>query len=42
MDPFIDMKTAVRRQVNRLDAGAYIKLLAALMNDNPPAMKQVQ
>jgi hypothetical protein len=37
LDPSIDMKTAVREQVNRLDAGAYFKLLAALMKDNPPA-----
>ncbi|MBL8799649.1 MAG: DUF1254 domain-containing protein [Planctomycetia bacterium] len=37
VDPSIDMKTAVREQVNKLDAGAYFKLLAALMKDNPPA-----
>jgi hypothetical protein len=37
VDPGIDMKTAVRDQVNRMDAGAYFKLLAALMKDNPPA-----
>lgn len=37
VDPAIDMKTAVREQVNRLDAGAYFKLLAALMKDNPAA-----
>jgi hypothetical protein len=37
VDPNIDMKTAVRDQVNRLDAAAYFKLLAALMRDNPPA-----
>jgi hypothetical protein len=37
VDPAIDMKTAVREQVNKLDAGAYFKLLAALMKDNPPA-----
>jgi hypothetical protein len=37
VDPSIDMKTAVREQVNRMDAGAYFKLLAALMKDNPPA-----
>src|SRR6516162_8867112 len=29
VDPAIDGKTAVREQVNRLDAGAYFKLLAA-------------
>lgn len=37
VDPKVDMKTAVREQVHRLDAGAYFKLLAALMKDNPPA-----
>jgi len=37
VDPSIDMKTPVRDQVNRMDAGAYFKLLAALMKDNPPA-----
>src|SRR5207249_1665354 len=37
VDPTIDMKTPVRTQVNQLDAGAYFKLLAALMKDNPPA-----
>ena len=37
VDPSIDMKTPVRDQVNRLDAGAYFKLLAALMKNNPPA-----
>jgi hypothetical protein len=37
VDPAIDMKTAVREQVNNLDAGAYFKLLATLMKDNPPA-----
>ena len=37
VDPNIDMKTAVREQVDRMDAGAYFKLLAALMKDNPPA-----
>jgi hypothetical protein len=31
------MKTPVREQVNRMEAGAYFKLLAALMKDNPPA-----
>jgi hypothetical protein len=36
VDPSIDVKTPVRDQVNRLDAGAYFKLLAALMKDNPP------
>ena len=37
VDPAIDMKTPVREQVNRMDAGAYFKLLAQLMKDNPPA-----
>ncbi|HZY85181.1 MAG TPA: DUF1254 domain-containing protein, partial [Gemmataceae bacterium] len=37
VDQKIDMKTPVREQVNRMDAGAYFKLLAALMKDNPPA-----
>ncbi len=37
VDPAIDMKTPVREQVNRLDAAAYFKLLAALLKDNPPA-----
>jgi hypothetical protein len=37
VDPTIDMKTPVREQVNNLKAGAYFKLLAKLMKDNPPA-----
>jgi hypothetical protein len=37
VDASIDMKTAVREQVSRLDAAAFFKLLAALMKDNPPA-----
>jgi hypothetical protein len=37
VDPAIDMKTAVRDQVNRLDAVAYFTLLAELMKRNPPA-----
>jgi len=37
VDPAIDMKTPVRAQVEKLDAGAYFKLMAALMKDNPPA-----
>jgi hypothetical protein len=37
VDPKIDMKTPVREQVNAMDAGAYFKLLAALMKDNPPS-----
>ena len=31
------MKTAVRDQVNRMDAAAYFTLLSQLMNRNPPA-----
>lgn len=37
VDPAIDMKTAVRDQVNRMDAVAYFTLLAQLMKANPPA-----
>jgi hypothetical protein len=37
VDPKIDMKTPVREQVNGMDAGAYFKLLATLLKDNPPA-----
>jgi len=37
VDPEVDMKTPVRDQVNKMDAGAYFKLLAKLMKDNPPA-----
>jgi hypothetical protein len=37
VDPSIDMKTPVRDQVNRMEASAYFKLLAALMKYNPPA-----
>ena len=37
VDASIDMKTAVREQVNRLDAVAYFNLLAQLMKRNPPA-----
>jgi hypothetical protein len=33
----IDMKTAVRGQVNRMDAVAYFTLLAQLMKTNPPS-----
>jgi hypothetical protein len=35
----IDMKTAVREQVHKLDAGAYFKLLAELLKTNPPAQE---
>lgn len=37
VDPAIDMKTAVRDQVNRMDAVAYFTLLADLLKTNPPA-----
>jgi hypothetical protein len=37
VDPSIDMKTAVREQVNGLDAISYFTLLARLMKTNPPA-----
>jgi hypothetical protein len=37
VDPSIDMKTAVRDQVNALSAGEYFTLLAELMKRNPPA-----
>jgi len=37
VDANIDMKTPVREQVNKMDAGAYFKLLADLMKANPPA-----
>jgi hypothetical protein len=35
-DPSIDMKTAVREQVNALSVEQYFTLLAKLMVDNPP------
>ena len=37
VDPAIDMKTAVRDQVNRMSAVEYFTLLAELMKANPPA-----
>jgi len=37
VDPNIDMKTAVRDQVNSMSSAAYFNLLARLMKDNPPA-----
>lgn len=37
VDPSIDMKTAVREQVNGLDIATYFNLLATLMIDNPQA-----
>ncbi|HEV7283466.1 MAG TPA: DUF1254 domain-containing protein [Kaistia sp.] len=37
VDPSIDMKTAVREQVNRMTATEYFTLLCELMKTNPPA-----
>ncbi|MGX1742157.1 DUF1254 domain-containing protein [Bosea sp. NPDC055353] len=37
VDPAIDMKTAVRDQVNRMDAVSYFTLLCELMKTNPPS-----
>ncbi|MEW9808610.1 DUF1254 domain-containing protein [Mesorhizobium sp. ZMM04-5] len=37
VDPSIDMKTAVRDQVNDMDAIEYFTLLAELLKRNPPA-----
>jgi len=37
VDPAIDMKAAVREQVNGLDGVAYFTLLAELMKANPPS-----
>jgi hypothetical protein len=34
--PSIDMKTAVREQVDRMDATSFLTLLATLMKQNPP------
>ena len=36
VDPAFDMKAAVRKQVNALDAEAYFQRLAELMKTNPP------
>lgn len=36
VDPSIDMKTAVREQVNAMDAVEYFTLLAELLKRNPP------
>ena len=36
LDPSVDMKTAVREQVNALSGVEYFKLLAELMKTNPP------
>ena len=37
VDAGVDMKTAVREQVNALDGAAYFKLFAELLKTNPPA-----
>ena len=37
VDPSVDMKTAVRDQVNALSVDDYFTLLAQLMKNNPPA-----
>ncbi|WP_235956888.1 DUF1254 domain-containing protein [Fundidesulfovibrio magnetotacticus] len=37
VDPSLDMKLAVREQVNALSAHDYFNLLARLLKDNPPA-----
>jgi len=37
VDRNFDMKTAVRKQVNAIDAVTYFKLLAQLMKSNPPS-----
>lgn len=37
VDSSIDMKMAVREQVNRMDAASYFTLLCELMKTNPPA-----
>lgn len=36
VDPSVDMKTAVREQVNKMSAVEYFTLLCKLMKDNPP------
>ncbi|MCX9156387.1 DUF1254 domain-containing protein [Niveibacterium sp. 24ML] len=37
VDPSIDVKTAVRDQVDAMDAASYFKLFAELLKTNPPA-----
>lgn len=37
VDPSIDMKTAVRDQVNALDGASFFKLFASLLATNPPS-----
>ncbi len=36
VDPAVDMRTAVREQVNSLDGAAYFSVLADLLKTNPP------
>jgi hypothetical protein len=36
LDPSVDLKTAVREQVNAMDAASYFKLFAQLLKTNPP------
>jgi hypothetical protein len=36
VDPSLDMKTAVRKQVNALEVNAYFEYLARLLRTNPP------
>ena len=38
IDPSLDMRTAVRDQVNRMDAVSYFTLLCELMKTNPPSV----
>jgi hypothetical protein len=42
VDPGFDMKTAVRKQVNGLDANAYLNYLAKLLKTNPPTPKDAE
>jgi hypothetical protein len=37
VDPNTDMRTSGREQVNRLDAASYFRIMAAVMQANPPA-----
>jgi len=37
VDPSVDRKTAVREQVNAMDAATYFKLFAQLLKTNPPS-----
>jgi len=39
VDGSIDMQTPVRRQVDEMKIGKYFKLLAALLQENPPAVE---